>query len=199
MKRIEFGCICELAEIMDDYIWDNTFEDEYHVVSAYVKCEEAKLLVERLIEFGNPIGAIIELEDYEMSHYDKEYVVYLSEDGVTCEKNHNKDGYYNGGGDISFVHEDCSSKLLSHIDSKVIYEFAVGECDECYDEDYEDYDCDCDECCGCDDTNDKELDIESDDDMHGFSINHSDENGTSSYSFYSTDMDLVEKMAQLFR
>ena len=197
MKRIEFGCICELAAIMDDYIWDNSFEDEYPVVSAYVKCEEAKLLVERLIEFGNPIGAIIELEDYEMSHYDKEYVVYLSEDGVTCEKNHNKDGYYNGGGDISFVHEDCSSKLLSHIDSKVVYEFAVGECDECYDEDCED--CDCDECCGCDDANDKELDIESDDDMHGFSINHSDENGTSSYSFYSTDMDLVEKMAQLFR
>ena len=138
MKRIEFGCICELAEIMDDYIWDNSFEDEYPVVSAYVKCEEAKLLVERLIEFGNPIGAILELEDYEMSHYDKEYVVYLSEDGVTCERNHSKDGYYNGGGDISFVHEDCSSKLLSHIDSKVLYEFAVGECDECYDEDYED-------------------------------------------------------------
>ena len=198
MKRIEFGCICELAEIMDDYIWDNSFDDEYPVVSAYVKCEEAKLLVERLIEFGNPIGAILELEDYEMSHYDKEYVVYLSEDGVTCEKTYHKDDYYNGGGDISFVHEDCSSKMLSHIDSKVIYEFAVGECDECYDEDY-DYDCDCDECCGCDDANDKELDIESDDDMHGFSINHSDENGTSSYSFYSTDMDLVEKMAQLFR
>lgn len=156
---------------MDDYILDNSSEDEYPVVSAYVKCEEAKLLVERLIEFGNPIGAILELEDYEMSHYDREYVVYLSEDGVTCEKNHNKDGYYNGGGDISFVHEDCSSKMLSHIDSKVIYEFAVGECDECYDEDYEDcdYDCECDECCGCCECDDnKELDIESDDD--GYSI-----------------------------
>lgn len=195
MKRIEFGCICELAAIMDDYIWDNTFEDEYPVVSAYVKCEEAKLLVERLIEFGNPIGAILELEDYEMSHYDKEYVVYLSEDGVTCEKTYHKDDYYNGGGDISFVHEDCSSKLLNHIDSEFIYEFAVGECDECYDEDY-DYDCDCDECCGCDDTNDKELDIESDDDMHGFSINHSDENGYSSYSFYSDNESIVKYMLE---
>lgn len=166
MKRIEFGCICELAEIMDDYIWDNSFEDEYPVVSAYVKCEEAKLLVERLIEFGNPIGAILELEDYEMSHYDKEYVVYLSEDGVTCEKTYHKDGYYNGGGDISFVHEDCSSKLLSHIDSKVIYEFAVGECDD----DYED-ECDCEECCECTckETGDKvECDVKSDDD--GYSI-----------------------------
>ena len=58
--------------------------------------------------------------------------------------------------------------------------------------------CDCDECCGCCEC-DNELAIKSDDDMHGFSINHSDENGTSSYSFYSTNMDLVEKMAQLFR
>ena len=165
MKRIEFGCICELAEIMDDYIWDNTFEDEYPVVSAYVKCEEAKLLVERLIEFGNPIGAILELEDYEMSHYDKEYVVYLSEDGVTCEKTYHKDDYYNGGGDISFVHEDCSSKLLNHIDSKVIYEFAVGECDECYDEDYEDCDCDCE----CDEEICNEnIDAKSDD--SGYSV-----------------------------
>ena len=163
MKRIEFGCICELAEIMDDYIWDNSFEDEYPVVSAYVKCEEAKLLVERLIEFGNPIGAILELEDYEMSHYDREYVVYLSEDGVTCEKTYHKDDYYNGGGDISFVHEDCSSKLLNHIDSKVIYEFAVGECDECYDEDYEDYDCDCDE-----EICNENIDVKSDD--SGYSV-----------------------------
>ena len=29
--------------------------------------------------------------------------------------------------------------------------------------------------------------------MHGFSVNHSGENGWSSYSFYSTDMDLVNK------
>ena len=167
MKRIEFGCICELAAIMDDYIWDNTFEDEYPVVSAYVKCEEAKLLVERLIEFGNPIGAILELEDYEMSHYDKEYVVYLSEDGVTCEKTYHKDDYYNGGGDISFVHEDCSSKLLNHIDSKVVYEFAVGECDECYDEDYEDCDYDCD--CDCDEEICNEnIDVKSDD--SGYSV-----------------------------
>ena len=163
MKRIEFGCICELAEIMDDYIWDNSFEDEYPVVSAYVKCEEAKLLVERLIEFGNHIGAILELEDFEMSHYDREYVVYLSEDGVTCEKTYHKDDYYNGGGDISFVHEDCSSKLLNHIDSKVIYEFAVGECDECYDEDYEDYDCDCDE-----EICNENIDVKSDD--SGYSV-----------------------------
>ena len=43
------------------------------------------------------------------------------------------------------------------------------------------------------------LEENADDHMHGFSVNRSDENGYSSYSFYSTDMDLVEYMARLFR
>lgn len=141
MKRVEFDCICELANIMDDYVADNTPTEEYPIVSVYANYEVAKALVEALIMLDNPIGAILELEDYEMSHYDREYVVYLSEDGVTCEKTYHKDDYYNGGGDISFVHEDCSSKLLSHIDSHTICEFGVRSGDE--------EECDCDERCGC--------------------------------------------------
>lgn len=143
MKRVEFDCICELANVMDDYILDNAPTGEYPIVSAYANYEVAKALVEALIMLDNPIGAILELEDYEMSHYDREYVVYLSEDGVTCEKTYHKNDYYNGGSDISFVHEDCNSKLLSHIDSQTICEFGIRS-----DEDEE---CDCDECCACKD------------------------------------------------
>ena len=190
MKRVEFDCICELANVMDDYILDNAPTGEYPIVSAYANYEVAKALVEALIMLDNPIGAILELEDYEMSHYDREYVVYLSEDGVTCEKTYHKDGYYNGGGDISFVHEDCNSKLLSHIDSQTICEFGIRS-------DEDDKECDCDECqCAC---TDKEIAIEKDGDMHGFSVNRSDKNGYSSYSFYSTDLSLVNEMAKLFK
>ena len=133
MKRIEFEDIYDLAEIMDSYVMSNTSEHEYPIISAYVDYKLAKSLVEILISMGNSIGAILELEDYEMSHYDKEYCVYLTEDGITCEKIFNDGSYYNGGGDISYVHEDCNSKLLRHIDSKTIYEFGVNEddCDEC--------------------------------------------------------------------
>ena len=140
MKRIEFEDIYDLAEIMDSYVMSNVSEHEYHIISAYVDYKLAKSLVEILISMGNSIGAILELEDYEMSHYDKEYCVYLTEDGITCEKIFNYGSYYNGGGDISYVHEDCNSKLLSHIDSKTIYEFGIDEDDECS----------CDECeCAC--------------------------------------------------
>ena len=136
MERIEFEDIYDLAEIMDSYVTSNVSEHEYPIISAYVDYKLAKSLVEILISMGNSIGAILELEDYEMSHYDKEYCIYLTEDGITCEKTFNDGSYYNGGGDISYVHEDCNSKLLSHIDSKTIYEFGIGEDDEC----------DCDDC-----------------------------------------------------
>lgn len=59
---------------------------------------------------------------------------------------------------------------------------------------YENEPCECDGRCEYN----KELAIESDCDMHGFSVNYSDESGYSSYSFYSTDMDLVERVAMLF-
>ena len=165
MKRIEFNCICELAEFMDDYIASNISEYEYPTISAYANYDEIKILAETLIRFGNPIGSIFELEDYEMCDYNKEYVLYLTEDGVAVEKIHHEDGYYNGGGDISFVHEDCNSKLLSHIDSRFIYEFSFGECGE------DDEECDCDECCECCDCNKEdntECTVKSDDD--GYSI-----------------------------
>ena len=165
MKRIEFNCICELAEFMDDYIASNISEYEYPTISAYANYDEIKILAETLIRFGNPIGSIFELEDYEMCDSNKEYVLYLTEDGVAVEKIHHEDGYYNGGGDISFVHEDCNSKLLSHIDSRFIYEFSFGECGE------DDEECDCDECCECCDCNKEdntECTVKSDDD--GYSI-----------------------------
>lgn len=165
MKRFEFDCICELANVMDDYVIDNASTGEYPIVSAYANYEVAKALVEALIMLENPIGAILELEDYEMSHYDREYVVYLSEDGVTCEKTYHKDGYYNGGGDISFVHEDCNSKLLSHIDSQTICEFGIGS-DEDYDEE-----CNCDECqCACKEDNNAECTVKSDDDGYTITV-----------------------------
>ena len=54
-----------------------------------------------------------------------------------------------------------------------------------------------DTCEGCKSDN-TELDIESDGDMHGFSVNHSDDCGNYYYSFYSTDKDLVSEMAKMF-
>lgn len=138
MDRKEYKNILDLAIEMDKYVHNSHSDDEYNIVSAYVPYEIAKELVETLVILGNHLGAIVELEDYEMSNYDKEYVIYLSPDGIASEKIYHEDGYYYGGGDISYVHEDCNSKLLNYVDSKYIYEFGFVE-------DNED-ECECSEC-----------------------------------------------------
>ena len=89
---------------------------------------------------GISIANEIELQDYEVSNYDKEFVIYLTKNGVNVEKIWHNDTYYYGSADISFIHEDCNSKLIKYVDSKTIYEFGYDEDDEC----------ECDDCeCAC--------------------------------------------------
>lgn len=183
MNRLDFDCPFDLADTITALLGD--IDDDYPVISVYGKYDVIKNILEDLIISGVSIANEIELQDYDVSYYDKEFVLYLTKNGVNVEKIWHNDTYYYGSADISFIHEDCNSKLIKYVDSKTIYEFGIDE-DECDDDD----NCSCGECeCACK----KDVHIETDGDMHGFSVNHSDENGWSSYSFYSTDISLVNK------
>ena len=90
--------------------------------------------MEDLIASGVSIANDIELQDYDVAHYDKEFVLYLTVNGINVEKTWNDGTYYYGSANISFIHEDCNSKLLSYVDSKTIYEFGYDEDDGIDDE-----------------------------------------------------------------
>lgn len=186
MDRLDFGFPFDLAGTITTLLGD--MNNDYPVISVYGKYDVIKDILEDLIASGVSIVNEIELQDYDVAHYDKEFVLYLTTDGVNVEKTYDveSDTYLSGSADISFIREDCSSKLIKYVDSKTVYEFGYDEED--------DFDCSECECACC-----KDIHIETDGDMHGFSVNHSGENGWSSYSFYSTDMDLVGEMAKMFR
>ena len=180
MNRLDFDCPFDLADTITALLGD--IDDVYPVISVYGKYDVIKELLEDLIASGVSIANEIELQDYDVAHYDKEFVLYLTTNGVNVGKTYNvdSDAYLCGSTYIAFIQEDCSDKLSRYVDSKTIYEFGYDEDDECG----------CDDCeCTCK----KDIHVEADGDMHGFSVNHSGENGWSSYSFYSTDMDLVNK------
>ena len=152
---------------MDKIKFDNTFDlvisikglldnidTDYPVIAVYGKYDVIKELLEELITSGVPIANEIELHDYDVSNYDKEFVLYLNSYGVNVEKTFYAIEYYYGSADIAFVHEDCSSKLLKYIDSDTIYEFTFNRDDykdnDCKDDDYEcnycendNYECKC--------------------------------------------------------
>lgn len=124
MERLDFNNVCELADIMDGHLQEMIkYGNEYPVVAAYVHYDVAKTLIEGLIWCGYSIAHSIELEDYETSHYDKEFYICLTEEGIDCEKTFAKGHYLAGLADIAFVHEDCNSKILKYTGSDVVYEF----------------------------------------------------------------------------
>ena len=136
MNRLDFDCPFDLADTITALLGD--IDDDYPVISVYGKYDVIKDILEDLIASGVSIANEIELQDYDVAHYDKEFVLYLTTNGVNVEKTYDveSDTYLSGSADISFIHEDCSSKLIKYVDSKTIYEFGYDEDDEC----------DCDEC-----------------------------------------------------
>ena len=142
MNRLDFDCPFDLADTITALLGD--IDDDYPVISVYGKYDVIKDILEDLIASGVTIANEIELQDYDVAHYDKEFVLYLTKNGTNVEKTYDveSDKYLSGSADISFIHEDCNSKLIKYVDSKTIYEFGYDEDDEC--------DCDeCDECDGC--------------------------------------------------
>lgn len=138
MNRLDFDCPFDLADTITALL--GNIDDDYPVISVYGKYDVIKDILEDLIMSGISIANEIELQDYEVSNYDKEFVIYLTKNGVNVEKAWNNGTYYYAGGNISFIHEDCNSKLVKYVDSKTIYEFGYDEDDEC----------ECDECeCAC--------------------------------------------------
>lgn len=130
MNRLDFDCPFDLTDTITALLGD--IDDDYPVISVYGKYDVIKMLLEDLIMGGIPIANEIELCDYDVDHYDKEFVLYIGEKGINVEKTWNKDnGYVYGSADITFVHEDCSSKLLKYIDSETVYEFGFDDGEEC--------------------------------------------------------------------
>ena len=141
MNRLDFDCPFDLADTITALLGD--IDDDYPVISVYGKYDIIKELLEDLIASGVSIANEIELQDYDVAHYDKEFVLYLTKNGTNVEKTYDveSDVYLSGSADISFIHEDCNSKLIKYVDSKTIYEFGYDEDDECG----------CDDCDDCDD------------------------------------------------
>lgn len=131
MDKFDFEDYFEFSERLIAIL--DKMGDKYLVITVYGKYAEIKSLLENLIINGISVDGGICLEDEDMAGYDKEFVLYLTLDGVSVNKAWHEDnkffaaGYSCSGGDLSLVHEDCNSKILKYIESGVIYEFCIKD------------------------------------------------------------------------
>lgn len=173
MEKKQYENIMEFCEdLVDTY---ECLDDEDNMgVSVVAKYEEAKEIISCLCMFDYDIN-FIEIEPIECDGYSDEYIISLVNDEIYCKKNKRDGKYLYSESDYTFVFDDCNSKCLNYIHSDTFYEVSIFDEENFELEDEFKDDCDC------------AVSVDSDGDMHGFTLQKSSEDGYSSISFYSTE------------
>lgn len=185
-QEVYITCICP---IVDDIIDEYSTLRRYENLSIYAPSYIAREILGRLLDEIEDLWVDADSEFITRSD-DRDVVITIAYDGMIFIEEAKVNGIIKSNEDscLTYFYDGLGQKDLSileeNAESILVFGFEDDDCEGCKSEDTE---------------KDTELSIESDGDMHGFSVNQSDENGYSSYSFYSTDMNLVEYMARLFR
>ena len=135
-------------------------------------------------------GGDIELNEIDLHEdMDEEYILVIDNFGVWVYYLKVNDRYALYEDDIVFIADGCDPEVLNaniNNDSDIFffsYEEGLKEEVMCNGD-----------CCDCVNCTEKLEEENADDEMQGFQFSFSNEFGTSNYSFYSTDKDIVEKM-----
>lgn len=148
IKSLSCKSICALVYIVTEVYENRDLEEhEFDCMQFIAKYEDAKELIYELAHAGYHLVFADGFAAPEWDDYGGEYVVTLSRDGVWVEPAKRDDRYYTVEGLTIFVMDDCSHKILPHLESNLIYEVNID--DEDVDELYDDCDLDCDICHCC--------------------------------------------------
>lgn len=201
-QEVLLECYCPLVDdLIDEYY--SLRRDEN--ISVYAPAYIAREIVFRFVDEVRKTDELYNNDcDFDLlKHDNNEVLITIGYDGLVCIETvrtdkgvikNNEDCcltyFYDGFGkkDLDILEENGESILVFGFED----EDELDCCDSDGDEECSDHCLD-----ECDKNN--EIAIEKDGDMHGFSVNRSGENYWNSYSFYSTDLNLVNEMAKKFK
>ena len=136
MKNLYFDNFEDLAcDIADKF--DELNKEEFEDIAVIAKPDEVKEIFKELVCIGYDICNIT-YERIDWDGYDDEYILSMNHNGIWLEKFKREDGkYLTDESTITYILDNCSSKVIPYCKGKIVYEVTVG-----IDED----ECDCDEC-----------------------------------------------------
>ncbi|WP_099467762.1 hypothetical protein [Konateibacter massiliensis] len=138
MKTLYFENVEELCcDIADKF--ESLNKENYSDLSIIAKYEEAREIIKGLICFGYDIASI-DIHREEFEDYWDEYVISLNFDGIWCEKFKRNNNYVVEASTITYISNECNSKIIPYVKSDIVYAFEIGE------EVDEDYECGCEKC-----------------------------------------------------
>ncbi len=181
-QEVLIECLCPLCEdLIDEYSTLRRYEN----LSIYAPSWLVREIIGRLLDEIEDLWVDTDSENELLYEDDNEVLVTIGYDGMIFVEDARVNDVIKSNEDCSltYIYDGFGKKDVDilEVNGESILVFGFEDEDEVCDEDGD------------------ELAIESDGDMHGFSVNHYDENGYSSYSFYSTNLNLVNEMAKFFR
>ena len=139
MKNLYFDNFEDLAcDIADRF--DELYKENFEDIAVIAKPDEAKEIFKELVCMGYDICNIT-YERIDWDGYDDEYILSMNHNGIWLEKFKREDGkYLTDESTITYILDNCSSKVIPYCKGKIVYEVTVGK---------EDDECDYDECEDC--------------------------------------------------
>lgn len=135
MKNLYFDDFEDLAcDIADKF--DRLAKEEFEDIAVIAKPNDVKEIFKELVCIGYDICNIT-YERIDWDGYDDEYILSMNHEGIWIEKFKRENGYYEDESTITYILDNCSSKVIPYCKGKIVYEVSVGA-----DEDG----CDCSEC-----------------------------------------------------
>ena len=124
---------CAVADTYDALDYD---EGDITIIAKY---EEAKEIISELSCIGYSLESI-RMSRPEWENYHDEYLISLNNDGIWCEEMKSDGKYLTDESTITYILDNCSSKVIPYCKGKAVYGVSVG-----IDED----ECECDDCSEC--------------------------------------------------
>ena len=140
MKNLYFDDFEDFSCVIADK-FDRLDKENFEDIAVIAKPNEIKEIFKELVCIGYDICNIT-YERIDWDFYDDEYILSMNHDGIWLEKFKSEDGkYLTDESTITYILDNCSSKVIPYCKGKIVYEVTVGK-DECG--------CnDCDECDDC--------------------------------------------------
>ena len=137
MKNLYFEDFEDLAcDIADNF---DMVKDDFGDIAIIAKYEEAKEIIAKLSCIGYSLESI-RMSRPECKNYHEEYLISLNNDGIWCEEMKSDGKYLPDESTITYILDNCSSKVIPYCKGKIVFEVTVG-----IDED----DCNFDDCSEC--------------------------------------------------
>ena len=137
MKNLYFDNFEDLAcDIADRF--DELYKENFEDIAVIAKPDEVKEIFKELVCMGYDICNIT-YERIDWDGYDDEYILSMNHNGIWLEKFKREDGkYLTDESTITYILDNCSSKVIPYCKGKIVYEVTVGDDDECSCDDCED-------------------------------------------------------------